>query len=803
MQPEYQTLREEGKYTLEVDEPTVELRYLGKRGVKRHDGYAKASGAAHYTRDVVVPGMLVARVMRSPYAHAKIIRMDTEKAEALPGVSDVLRYDDPEIEGRKLNGSVIGPDRVVGEGLTGFALKPDRTILAEEAWFEGQMVGALVVAATEEIADQALRAIEVEWEVLPFVLDQEEALKPESYVLRPDAAGNKIDDFREIIVQGDVEQGFRESDRVVEFKARRHAHLWAGAEMPSVIARWSAEDLELWAHVQQPYPVKLLLGEQLDIPMKNITIHTPYQGCSFGERCNPADYSINGMHVLATLAARKLKQPVKLLFDRAEKFYGASGDVMVGYFKVGFNHDGTINAVHMNNVFAVWACTTGIEHFKENTRIPHLKCENTTADVSKPPTWWCRCEQLPNTFCFTLIFEHVAAALKMDPTEVALKNDGCEGKDMSYLSDYKKQYGFRDIDSLKECIEKGKKAIGWDEKWHPPGTRKLANGRMHGLAFTWTHEWDDVRGMCSAAVQIENDGTATIIGQHCDIGTNPWTSYRQIAADELGIPFEDITIKPNELDHGFVLMSPDGSCNLTSNGFVIKKAARKAKKMLLELAAEKFGNVTHEALDIREGVVFEKDNPENSRTVAEIVTFSMPGMNAVGIPTEPPVIGWAWHDQGLFGMAIETNRPRLARQAHFIEIEVDVETGEIEVKKVVNVNDVGRALSPESIEGQMYGGTYMGVGRATMEEMVWDEKTGVLLNRDLLNYKFATILDCGPIDTIVVESGLGHGPYGTVGVGEDVATVVPALLGPAVYNAIGVFVDDFPITPAKVLKALD
>ena len=144
----------------------------------------------------------------------------------------------------------------------------------------------------------------------------------------------------------------------------------------------------------------------------------------------------------------------------------------------------------------------------------------------------------------------------------------------------------------------------------------------------------------------------------------------------------------------------------------------------------------------------------------------------------------------------------MCRQAHFMEVEVDTETGLVEVTKVVNVNDVGKAISPETIEGQMYGGTYMGVGRSLTEEMVWDPRTGVLLNRNLLDYKYATIKDCVAADTIIVETKLGHGPYGTVGVGEDVATMIPALLGPAVFNALGIWIDDFPLTPSKVLKAL-
>jgi xanthine dehydrogenase molybdenum-binding subunit len=729
--------------------------------------------------------------------------MDTSKAAALPGVRAILRYDDPEIKGRILNGSVGGPDRMAAK-FSGFGLKPERTILAEKACFEGQAVGAVVAAESEEIAKEALRLIEMDWEQLPFILDQEEALRPDAPILLEGTESNKIVDLaeREFFEKGDLEKGFKQADRIIEFKARRDAHLWAGAEMPSVVVRWTGDRLELWVHTQHPYPCKLLLSEQLDIPMNKITMYTLYQGCSFGERCNPADFSMNGMNVLAVLTAKKVERPLKLLFDRSEKFYGESGDMMVSYFKVGAKKDGAITAVDMKNIFANYQCTPGIEHFLENTRIPNLRCTALTANVSKAPAWWDRCEQLPNSFCLTLVFDHVAAELGLDPTLVALKNDGCEGHGTDWLAKYKSEHGFPDRDSLKECIEAGKKAIDWDNKWHAPGKKTLPNGKMHGIAFTWDHEWDDVRGTGSAAVWIENDGTVSIVAQHSDIGLNPWTTYCQVVADELGIPVEDVTLKYSDSDHMFSLMSPDGSCNLCSNAFIVRKAAQKARALLLDLALNSFEGIEVEDLDIKGGFVFEKANPENRKSIKDIAVLAMPMHNAVGTWTQPPIVGWAWHNHGIWGDAMETGRPRLCRQAHFMEVEVDTETGAVEVTKVVNVNDVGKAISPETIEGQMYGGTYMGVGRALTEEMVWDPQTGVLLNRNLLDYKYATIKDCVAADTIIVETQLGHGPYGTVGVGEDIATMMPALLGPAVFNALGIWIDDFPITPSKVLKAL-
>jgi CO/xanthine dehydrogenase Mo-binding subunit len=797
----YQTLKDEGTYKIGYDKPTIDFKQIGKRGVRRYDGVEKASGKALYTRDVNLPGMLYAKVMASPFARAKILHLDTRKAEEYPGVRAVLRYDDPAIKGQELTGSIAGTTRMAPQS-AGWAMLPIKTILSEQAVFEGQMVGAAIAADSEQIAAEALKRVKVEWEQQPFILDNQKALAPDAPRLIPGADSNKIaDKDRELTEQGDVEKGFEAADEIIEFSARRDAHLWAGAELPCVIARWSGDKLEMWVHEQQPYLSKLILAEQLNIPMNKIHTHSLYQGCSFGERCNPSNWSQNGINVLAVLLAQKANRPVKLVLNRAENFYGFSGDLMECEFKVGTRKDGTITAVQMKNLFANYMCTTGVEHLVDNTKIPNLRCEGTTVFVNKPPAWWNRCEQLPNVFCQTMIFDHVADALGMDPTEVALINDGCEGRDKAHLAEFQRKKGFALRDSLKECIEAGKKAIGWNEKWHPPGTRRLANGRMHGLAFTWSHDWDDTRGTGSAAVMFQNDGSVSIIAQHSDVGVNPWTTYMQIVSDELGVRYEDIEINAFDLNVGFALMSPDGSCNLGSNGYVVKKAARKAKRMLLDLAGDKF-NLPPEALDIEESVVFEKADPANRMPLKEVVKMAVPMLNAVGIWTEPPVLDWAWHTQGLWGMALETGRPRMCRQANFVEVEVDTETGEVFVTRVVNVNDVGKAISPETVEGQMYGGTYMGLGRALTEELVWDPATGVLLNRNLLDYKYATMLDYPTSENIYIETGLGHGPYGSTGIGENTATMIPALLGPAVYNAIGQRVDDFPITPNKVLKTL-
>jgi len=220
------------------------------------------------------------------------------------------------------------------------------------------------------------------------------------------------------------------------------------------------------------------------------------------------------------------------------------------------------------------------------------------------------------------------------------------------------------------------------------------------------------------------------------------------------------------------------------------------------LAATKFEDAGPDDLEVVAGTVRLKADPSKAKPIREIVARALPMHCSGAFWTQPPIIAWTWHVQGIWGQANETGRIRLCRQAHFMEVEVDPETGQVDVTRVVNVNDVGKAISPEGVEGQMYGGTVMGVSRGTIEELIWDPITGVLLNGNLLDYKYATMLDSGPIDAHYLESGMGHGPYGSSGIGEATATIIPALLGPAVYNATGCRVNEFPITPDRVLKAM-
>jgi CO/xanthine dehydrogenase Mo-binding subunit len=786
--------------------PLERERAVRQRGVRRVDGYEKASGQAVYTFDVALPGMLHMRWLTSPYAHCRIKSLDTSRAEAFEGVRAILRYDDPEL-----------PDRVDLGGHVVTAEPPIPSI----AYFEGQEIGAVVAADSVAVAEQAVRLIDVEWEEQPFLLDVLEAMKPDAPLTKPEnfPVGNIRTE--QLTGRGDVEKGFAEADSIIEFTYRQHLNTWVGPERPCGVFRWNGEAPEIWVKHQRPHIVKRCVAKAFAVPMSRISLHCPRQGASFGG-WNATPRSFFGMYC-AGLISRRTGRPVKWTMNRRNDFCGGNMDEGVVTLKVGTLRDGTITAVSGDTILAnqEYPIFGNLHHTLENTRIPHVREHNLMVEVNAVPTVPVRCEQNTNVCTLNLMCNKVAGELGLDPIEVALKNDGAEGHDIAWLSEKKLELGFAQRDSLRECVEKGKAAMDWDAKWHVPGTKSMGGNRMHGLGFVWTHEWEDSGGSSEIAIRLErNDGSATIYGCRADGGQNAETAYCQIAADELGLPYEKVFYRQQE-DTGFFAMTPDTSTNLTVNGFAVRNAARILKRRILEAAVAPrgatqlatfppiFPGLQPEDLDIEEGFIFEKTDPANRVSMAEFVMQSAPAGPMT--ETEFPIVGVPMQEftAPLFADSYQVQqgcyaerRLKMCRQAHFLEGAVDTETGKIDVLKVVTVNDVGHVINWDGCEGQQYGGTYMAMGRGLYEEMVTDPVTGVYLNADMLNYKIPTILDVGPIETRLLETGMGYGPYGAVGIGEDVATCAPYLIPAAVFNATGVWVDEYPVTPARVLRAL-
>jgi CO/xanthine dehydrogenase Mo-binding subunit len=775
--------------------------------IPRQDAYERVSGQAVYTRDVYLPGMLYAKILTSPYAHAKILSMDTSQAEALVGVRDILKFDDPDVADENNTGT--SPNNILAlPGISDFYNHP---------------MGVVVVADSEEICDRALRLIKIEWEERPFILDMEESIKPDapkiwSEVVRTRAAdkGPNINGSREEEI-GDIEKGFAEADKVIEYSIARAANSPAGVEAMACVTRWRGEFLDLWVHHQgnpqsslssspsgRSGRVKGRKPNPAFTHWSKISVTLPYQGSWFGG-LSWIGYSDLFVRLAVILAKRAAGKPVKLLYDESQ-FY-LNGEETGSYkCKVGAKKDGTITACHWH---MVGTRNPAVDKTPECTGIPNIRGTNVSA-----------CTNIGHISCFRdgssasighqVMFDRVAAEFGLDPTEVALKNDGCRGHYWDWVTQYQKDNGFPQRWSLKEVIEKGKKAIDWDRKWHEPGARKLANGRMHGMGFMSINEWAWGTGSRLACLMLR-DGKVAIVGMRCDMGIDSISSFRQCVAAALGLKYEDTVVQQHRSDNSMYRFSnPGGSQGTITTVPQLIIAAGELKQKILEAAITprpsrmfgppqpaSFPDKKPEDLDIRDSVVFEKANPDNKKSITEVLGPSMDGDDPY---IAHPIAGT------VSGLTSDGKPDRtsyvMGRQAHFIEVEVDTETGQVEVTDAVCVNDVGHVFNPAGAMGQQYGGAIMAFGKSGTEEKVFCPNTGVGLNYDHMYYHIGTMNDYAPVQCILNESHLGYSAYGAYGIGENVGASLTAITSSAIYNAIGKWVLDFPTTPGKVLKAL-
>jgi CO/xanthine dehydrogenase Mo-binding subunit len=780
--------------------------YIGKHGLRPKEAPEKVTGRAIYTNDIYLPGMLYVKVYRSPYAHARIKSLDSSKAEALPGVWAIIRYDDPNVDFRDPFKPMLGH--------TWFWWR--ESILPDTADFYGVRVGAMVIADSEEICDQALKLIGegIEWEHLPIILDPEEAARPDAPLMHPEL-NPKSNVWKDIVIHntGDVEKGFAASDHVIEFNEyKKDDDVWAGVEPGCIIARWLGEDLEIWYHGQfvswdMPFMMAPAFKSENIKPSK-LKVHTPYNGGTFG--ANTMGF-VAQLVRYAVIAARKTLRPVKVVDDYSMSWEGISFEVGTAHYKVGFNNDGTIVAIRIDTYQKSGIPIT--EKFKDILKTPNIHVHEIHSYWSKAHES-CWKDGAANCTFVNLIINKVAAHLGMDPIKVQLLNDGAEGHDMAWLDEHvKKANGMPVRDSLKEVIEVGKAAFDWDKKWHPPGTRKLPNGKMHGVGFYAVNSWTTaLRKGAAPGISVAGDGTATIFYRRPDCGQSAATTYCQIVADEIGLRYEDVKMEFIEF-FCFDAANPSGSLGATLNTFGLVINSRKMKQLLLEYALKApplgrrsggsglppptspFAGKKIEELDIKDSLIFEKANPANNVPVRRVSAAHSGGIFSEG----GPFFVGDWTPD----IPVVKETFSMARQCLFVEVEVDTETGQVDVTKLVHPYDAGQSINPDVNAQQLYGGAYQGLGVSGTEAVYYDPRTGVKLNDNLIGYPILSILDVGPIECPIVESHLGWGSYGLIGCSEvGKATTAAALLVPAVFNAIGKWIEDTPVTPERVLKAL-
>jgi CO/xanthine dehydrogenase Mo-binding subunit len=780
--------------------------------ITRQDAHEKVSGKAAYTRDLYLPGMLCAKILTSPYAHAKITSIDTSKAAALPGVRDILKYSDPDIE----------RDRGTGAW---YEISGNYNLLTlpGASDFYNHPMGVAVVADSEEICDRALRLMKIEWEERPFILDFEESVKPGAIKIMPEVrrtnakAREPNTVLADEVEYGDVKKGFAEADKVIEYKITREVNSSSGAEPSVCVAQWRGDFLDIWQH-SQDVPQWFLVrsvsdGEKPAPPLADwskITVTMPYQGCMFGG-FSWLGYSCCFTRLAVILARRAEGRPVKLLYDESNHY--VLGDEAGTYTcKVGAKKDGTITAYQWH---VVGPRNSAVEKTYEGTKIPNIRGTHEWGLTNKGHLI-CFRHGSHATVPHTVMFDRVAAEFGLDPTEVALKNDGCRGHDWDWVTRYQKENGFPQRWSLKEVIDKGKQAIGWDKKWHAPGMKKLPNGKMHGLGFmqilewTWEAPWLATTYAC---LMLRN-GIVAIVGVRSDIGSDTESGARHVVADELGLKYEDTVVHEQRSDNSsFYMWQPGGSYSTPFITTQLVMAARELKQKLLEYAVKPspaynsshfleaarppaFPGKKPEDLDIKDSMVFEKANPGNRKTLREIADIFWDADPAISHPVVGTMTGLTADGKP------DKTTYAMGRQAHFIEVEVDTETGVVDVTNIACVNDVGQLFNPQGAESQQYGGAIMGLGRSATEEHVWCPRTGVALNFDLIHYHIGTMNDY-PVSTCLVnESHLGYAAFGAFGIGENPGAALSGITTAAIYNATGKWVLDYPTTPDRVLKAL-
>jgi xanthine dehydrogenase molybdenum-binding subunit len=403
-----------------------------------------------------------------------------------------------------------------------------------------------------------------------------------------------------------------------------------------------------------------------------------------------------------------------------------------------------------------------------------------------------------------VVINLVADALGMDPTEVALKNDGCEGHDINWIyENIAKKQGFNITRwSLKECIEIGKKLIGWNGKWHRPGEKILPNGKYHGLAFGYTMSWnhranEGVRYALESDplprvhISLCSDGSVRVITYRADTGVGADTSYSMILADEIGIRLEQVHIDIFPMKE-FRLSPMAGSMGTAVNTPLLVYAARKMKRRILEEVVkqiDQFKGKAPEELDIKNGVIFEKAHPENRMSISD-AAFTL----GAGLSVEASI-------KELFEeQKPPLEQPCMVRQVTLVEVEVDPDTGQVDVMHVVRVYDCGKVINLGAVRGQLY--PHWGIGRGLTEALYHDPLTGIWLNDDFVQYPILLMNDIKKIDVEFVETGVAYGAYGSCGCSEAGAAAPTPIIPLAVYSAIGKWIEDWPATPDRILKAL-
>jgi len=688
----------------------------------RIDALERVTGRAQYTGDVRLPGMLYARVLRSPHPHARIRSIDVSKAMALPGVKVILTHENCDV--------------VWGSG----DIRNKRYIFDSTVRFVGDAVAA-VAAVDRHTAEEATRLIKVDYEVLPFVLDPEEALKPGAPEIQP--GGNLSPDNKgqrepETYTHGNVRDGLAAADHVFEDQYTSVHLNNAQLEIRASIAEWQGDRLTMYASTQGIASCRMDMARDLNIPLENVRVICHYMGGGFGNKNQNQDFDL-----MAAMLAKRAGAPVKLEFTRKEDFISVHGRWPTKqYYKVGVKNDGTLTAIQFRGYSGMGP------HRKSSGDIAGVeiyKCPNVEKAVYPVYTNMAVSANLrgpaypQGLFGIESLMDHIAYTLKMDPVEFRLKN---------MARKYHDQLAFTSF-GLEDCVRRGAEAFEWSKHWHAPGEGSGPVKRGVGMAMG---AFGAAVGRSSATIDLDSKGMYHVHVGVTDIGTAAKTTMALIAAEALDVPLEKINVVWGDTQNSPYSVGESGSRTTTHTGYAVVQAANELKQQIAQMGL-----------------------PQGDE------------LRTASVNTDP---------------AQPKDKTRYSFAAHFAEVEVDTEVGHVRVTRFLGAHDSGRIINPLTCASQVKGGAVMGIGMALHEELLYDKAHGVPLTAGYYGARVMTHLDTPVIDVLFVEPDDAYGPFGAKSIGESSIIPSVAAVANAIFNATGKRVRSLPMTREKLLEVL-
>ena len=743
------------------------FKTIGKSEPRR-DLPEKLTGEAKYTADVQLPGMLFGKILRSPHPHARILSINVDAARSLPGVRAVVTpFDAPK-------GQVA----------------PDMPILDTEARYVGDEVAA-VAADDEDLAEAALSLIEVKYEQLPFVTDAVEAIKPDAPQTRP--GGNLVGGKPLTLTRGSVEEGFAQADRIFEETYSTPAHAGAALEPRAAVASWDGDNLTVWKSTRGVHADQLALSLALDVPRGNIRVMGQNMGAGYGTKDETR------LGAITAVLAQRAGRPVKIELTRQEEFVaGRHRHGTTTTVRMGVKNDGTVTAVHATTIMDTGAYLSsgpGVIRRAGQGALYLYRCANVQYDgyltyTNTPSGGSYRALGAPQGhFALESLADTISEALGIDPLEFRLKNHvRLEGQPGERVTPANEVLDTQPVEGgvpfssngLRECLQIGSEAIDWGRPSEQPESGNLRRGKGMGM-FIYR---GGAGGRSIARMRLESDGSLRLLTGLMDVGEGSLTVMPQIAAEELGVGYGQVLVTFGDSETTPEAPLTAGSTATFSTGTATKEAARQLKARIIEVVAPLL-DTEPSNLQITDDGVEHIQYPERSVSFAQIAESA--GEIEVEAAISP---GSRDHVINSFG-------------AHFAEVEVDTDTGQVRVLRYIAAHDSGRILNPKLAINQVEGGVSQMLGFTLSEQMLTDPRNGVTLNASFLEHKSPSLQDFPEMQVLFADVVDPIGPFGAKALGEPPSIGVAPAVANAIYNAIGVRIRDLPLTPDRVLNEIE